>query len=866
MIRRPPRSTLSTYTTLFRSARFDDICLKKEPAQTYTYDTKGNLISVTQIGNNPMNSVYETGTADLKSEEDGTGKYTYVHDKTTHAVKSVSNDNIQLSLEYDSVGNTTGTMLVNTKNETDKKLSSSASYSGDSNYQDSNYMTKQTDTSGITTSYTYDINRGLVKKSTTAQTIKNQEGGKTDTTVTTNYSYNANNNRQTLTYISSVADVVYDYADGNLSAINRDLFLPGGSEKFRQTYSFTYDSFGNKTSTKVGNTTLATYEYAPNNGNLIKTTYGNGNTVELVYDIFDRVVEEKYNGTTKYKYVYNGEGDLAKKIEVDADGYVVNITGYEYDGLDRLIHSWEERVENGNITEVQRSEHIYDGENRIKSQSWSVGGNTQRSESYTYSTVDGTLTNMTTANGETITFGYDKLKRLESVSGVTGQTYTYRDLNNEQTTTQIADITYTGVTDKLKLSYTYDAGGNIDTIKQNNATIAQYAYDVQNQLVEERLPNVTYEYVYDTGYNLRQVKTYRNGSSTPEITTYEYGNTDWLDRLTSYNGQEINYDNIGNPLTYNNGTAWTFTWQGAHDLATATANGKQIAFHYDMDGVRDSKTVNGVKHEYITQGGNVTLERWNDGEAKSLEFIYDNGGAPYSVIYTHGNTSETYYYILNQQGDVIRIVNGSGATVAEYTYNGWGEILSVNNKIGTFGTLNPIRYRGYYYDSELNMYYLQSRYYDPVVKRMLCADDESLTAGASLNNNNLFAYCENNPIINMDSTGNIAANAIAYFAPKIIGAITVITACAVIYYKEHTKNRRKSNENKHQYGQSRKRRDAGNEKGDSRRNNPWGRRRRQQPRMSYKRRSSVQYVNHKYSKKHNSKKYNSKKYNSKKHR
>ena len=90
---------------------------------------------------------------------------------------------------------------------------------------------------------------------------------------------------------------------------------------------------------------------------------------------------------------------------------------------------------------MQRSEHIYDGENRIKSQSWSVGGNTQRSESYTYSTVDGTLTNMTTANGETITFGYDKLKRLESVSGVTGQTYTYRDLNNEQTTTKNTDIT-----------------------------------------------------------------------------------------------------------------------------------------------------------------------------------------------------------------------------------------------------------------------------------------------------------------------------------------------------------------------------------------------------------------------------------------
>lgn len=200
---------------------------------------------------------------------------------------------------------------------------------------------------------------------------------------------------------------------------------------------------------------------------------------------------------------------------------------------------------------------------------------------------------MTTANGETIAFSYDKLKRLETISGVTGQKYIYRDIDNTKTTTQISDITYTGVTDNLKLSYIYDAGGNIDSIKQNNKTIVEYSYDAQNQLVEENLPmqHIRYEYVYDTCHNIRQVKKYENGSTTPTVTEYGYENADWLDLLTSYNGQAITYDNIGNPLTYNNGTAWTFTWQGAHDLATATANGQQIAFHYDMDGVRDNKTI-----------------------------------------------------------------------------------------------------------------------------------------------------------------------------------------------------------------------------------------------------------------------------------
>ena len=207
---------------------------------------------------------------------------------------------------------------------------------------------------------------------------------------------------------------------------------------------------------------------------------------------------------------------------------------------------------------------------------------------------------------------------------------------------------------------------------------------------------------------------------------------------------------------YNGTVKYRYVYNGEGDLATAKGNGKSISYHYDMDGVRDSKTVDGVKHEYITQGGNVTLERWNDGEEKSLEFIYDNGGAPYSVIYSRGNEVDTYYYILNQQGDVIRIVDTSGKTVSEYTYNGWGEILNVSNaKDSEIGTINPIRYRGYYYDSELNMYYLQSRYYDPVMKRMICADDESLTADATLNNNNLFAYCDNNPVNRADVEGDI---------------------------------------------------------------------------------------------------------------
>lgn len=245
----------------------------------------------------------------------------------------------------------------------------------------------------------------------------------------------------------------------------------------------------------------------------------------MVYDVFDRVVEEKYNGTVKYRYVYNGEGDLAKKIEVQRNGLSekeVNVVNYEYDSLDRLIHSSEERIEDGKTTEVQRSEHIYDGENRITKQSWSVGGEAGRSENYTYSTTDGTLQSMKTANGETISFEYDALKRLKNIKSKHGsgtdfitQTYTYKDRagqttdGKQLTTNQIANIAYTGIVNPFNLSYEYDAIGNISKVSQGSTVVAEYQYDKLNQLISEKLPqqNLKYTYTYDTSGNIRTVET-----------------------------------------------------------------------------------------------------------------------------------------------------------------------------------------------------------------------------------------------------------------------------------------------------------------------------------------------------------------------
>ena len=83
-----------------------------------------------------------------------------------------------------------------------------------------------------------------------------------------------------------------------------------------------------------------------------------------------------------------------------------------------------------------------------------------------------------------------------------------------------------------------------------------------------------------------------------------------------------------------------------------------------------------------------------------------------------------YYYIFNVQGDVIGILNQSGSQIVSYQYDPWGKVLSVSgSEASTIGQINPIRYRGYYYDTETGFYYLQSRYYDPTTRRFLNIDD-----------------------------------------------------------------------------------------------------------------------------------------------
>lgn len=777
-------------------AYFSNISLVLEPAETYSYDSKGNPIAATD-GSAKTASEFFADSQRLKSYTTPSGaKHTLGYDASNN-------------LQEDTLAGLTNYTYHNDSGSATTSMTREG-YSGDylksQNVYDSTgrFRTLAIDANGVQTGYTYD--------DTTLQlTSVHSAGGATQT-----YTYQSGRDRVSQTAIDQTAALTYRYDRAQLTDLIRKAFPQAADASgnnvnpFWQHYLLGYDAFGNMTRVQVcasstereGYTapvTLASYTYEGNvnNGRLATMAYGNGDSVSYTYDAFDRQRTAAYNDGTTYHYDYSGDNDLARQYVTDGSGAVTEQYSYQYDSLGRLIHS---RQSTGGGTLVQLTQHMYDNANRLTSQSWQFGGDTFR-QSYTYTgqnsdgkQVDGTISAITTTIPDqlaiTSKYEYNDLRQLEkktvtvpdqngTQTKVYDRTYTYAVIAEDDGCnwmgTRLASTGYTfalnqPVKQSRSFMYTYDKAGNITKIVTAGTSVPkaaaskEYGYDAQGQLVSEKNGSgTTFGYAYDTAGNIRSIT--KDGTVTK---SFGYTNPSWPDLLTSvtangttkdvlYEGQSQTSDlpSSGNPITYYNGKDYTFTWTKGRQLASATVDGKQVSYTYDMSGVRTSKTVNGTTYNYTTLSGKVMRQTWGN---KSLEFVYDDGNQPFAMIYKHGQTTELYYYVLNAQGDVIALLNANGTLAASYNYGAWGN-YSVHGADGkkttdaTFiGHINPLRYRGYYYDRETRLYYLQSRYYDFANCRFINADTY-LSTGQGMLGHNMFTYCGNNPVNYCDSSG-----------------------------------------------------------------------------------------------------------------
>ena len=382
-------------------------------------------------------------------------------------------------------------------------------------------------------------------------------------------------------------------------------------------------------------------------------------------------------------------------------------------------------------------------------------------------------------NVNRIEFAYDGFGRVTSrtysnTSGANRRvtTYTYQDVGTDKTTTLLKSVNNSGFGE---LGYEYDAVGNITQITKNGAVQETYTYDALNQLKTVTRNGITTEYNYQNG-NITSVT--QNGTV---IKTYGYTNSTWSDLLTSFNGQTITYDEIGNPLQYRDGMS--FTWAKGRQLQSVTKDGLTASYTYDENGLRLSKTVNGVTTNIFRTNGQMVGMNSSDG--KDMTFMLDGNGNVYGVHYDHYSSnqpkSETYYFAYNAQGDVIGIYEFSGRLMASYDYDEWGNctvnVLAADNNGHAVDSpdhiayANPFRYRGYFYDAETGFYYLNSRYYDPGTGRFVNADGYVQT-GQGMLDKNMFAYCLNNPVMREDADGDLSIGFIIALA--IIGIGTIV--------------------------------------------------------------------------------------------
>ena len=543
-----------------------------------------------------------------------------------------------------------------------------------------------------------------------------------------------------------LANVSYSYdMFGNLNEIVR-----GDGLKYHLTYTAFNELEAIKIDGKADN--LISYTYNNGSGNLKKMTYANGDRMTASYNGKGQMIAEIWYDknetvTAYYKYAYDFEGNIVRSIDI------LNLREYNYSYENgKLMSSSESFITLKNELVTAKillcSQYFcYDDEDKLTKKIIKFIDGSERIVSYE-TNEENTISKLL-VNGKTVmshskndSFGRKVFDELQLGSGFVSRQFSYHTgeftdehkdnekLKSSPTTQLVSQITFD---DGRTIEYEYDAEERITKVTDSLDGVTEYTYDALGQLTTEtKNGTVVNTIAYDNYGNIVQ----KNGIQ------YFYDDV-WKDKLTKIgaDGDKITYDAQGNPTKYRD---FPLTWEKGRQLASFDSN----VYTYNANGIRISKTINNIRHDFILDGAKILRETWN---GNTLDTIYDNEDNVCGIIFNNA----PYYFLKNLQGDIIAVANENGDTVARYTYDAWGKCTIHHTSLNaTIADINPYRYRGYYFDSEIGMYYLQSRYYDPEVGRFVNGDEPTFaTMQGNVLQHNLFAYCGNDVVNRSDDIG-----------------------------------------------------------------------------------------------------------------
>ncbi|RHW36022.1 hypothetical protein D1B31_18215 [Neobacillus notoginsengisoli] len=545
-------------------------------------------------------------------------------------------------------------------------------------------------------------------------------------------------------------------ANGNQTAI--------GSPKGNRT-SFGYDFLNRLTSvTQVapaGKSDITTRYLYDRQGNLEKRTDARGNVTSFTYNAINQLEREtdplgkfiryEYHNNGNLKAVEKGKSDSVHSRqeffynsknqleEMKMDGRPVN--SYGYDGAGNMTSI----VSNG-----QKYQFGYDDNNRMTSTAepggYEVGSTYENDTTKPAQGLRTAITETWSGKAMTTSFTYDTQQRLSSLTTSTGagiqMNYSEKGLSVQErfmkTGVQLSTGLYQSFdelgrldsqqllgTSELNMKYAYDIDGNLSAYTEGNQ-IKSFTYDFANRLESWTSSGKTVSYQYDPAGNLLNP----NGKSLTfnaanEIEGFDYDYTGNIKKDDKY---QYEWDKEGRLVS-------------VKDLAGGTI----ASYTYHPDGLRKTKMVGGVTYSYHYDGSDL-IRITDKGNNTVWAFTWIDG-KPKTVTNSQG---QTFFYITNYRGDVVRVIDEAGLEVASYSYDPWGNVLQITEQAVVEN--QSIGYAGYYYDRETNLYYLQARYYDPGTARFLSRDpfkgrlDEPITQNA-------YVYANNNPLMNIDPDG-----------------------------------------------------------------------------------------------------------------
>lgn len=683
------------------------ICLTVSPNDS---ETKIDYVSFAFVYGNNVNSM---------SIYDATLNYTIIP-QLDPLQPSTKNDSSTIDENYD--GYIYCEAIQEDKNTNKTYAENSIKYDSTGNY-----VLSKTNRAGFMQSYKRDANGNITSFTDGEENVKT-------------FGYDVNGKLLS----TKSEDVSNEYAYntyGNISSITHNGFA----------YEFNYDVFNQLVSTKIGNVKVINNTY-DDFGNITETAYSNGDYIKYSYDLYGNITQIEGENGTLASIVYNKKGLVSKVVDYQND-----TTDYYYYDLNGSIEKKYSQSKYGDLSYYVTTNS--DGEIVEKT---SVNGY-QRTIVRGSSNGESYVEN----NGITVTKTTDDFDRVKKVKTARNSysvnfttDYEYSNVKNSKNATTNLVGTMTQKRNNIvlaKYSYTYDNNGNITTVSLDSKVVARYSYDELGRLVWAADSNTGLytQYEYDNAGNITDIKEYSLSTSSwspislKKEKTYSYRKNGWKDQMNKFNGYNISYDKNGNPLVYRDGMS--FSWENGRNLKTVRMqNDSFINMKYDINGMRTSKSSEDRDIRYFYDSKSVMTGLSYEGNA--VYFYYDTDGTPTAMSFD----DTMYYYIKNLQGDIVKIVNQDGNTVVTYTYDALGKITKQTDTT-TYGIakLNPFRYRGYVYDDETGLYYLQSRYYDPVTGRFINPDVYCDT-NTDIFGTNMFTYCNNDPINQVDPEGTDA--------------------------------------------------------------------------------------------------------------